>query len=299
MAGKRIRLSSTIALGIAFCLAQPGWPTGEGHALAAGLTAEDMGRARQARQLYKEGDYEAAAKIYSDLSSARPDMLVFTRNLGACYYYLRRPEPALSNLREYLQRARELTPDDRGEVERWIAEMEQLRDQTAAPARVPPAVEVPPAPVLQPSSPARATLGTAPAASPVAVATPTAPLVEVVPPEPAAAPATSGSGLRIAGIACGAVGLAAIGTAIYFYTRATSLSDTVSSSDAPRASDFKSGKNAETMQWVFYGVGGAALATGAGLYYLGWRHGSDGQRSVAVAPMVGPGLAGLSAQGAF
>jgi len=103
--------------------------------------------------------------------------------------------------------------------------------------------------------------------------------------------------MRIAGIACGAVGLASIGTAIYFYTRATSLSDTITTSDSPSASDYQSGKTAQTMQWVFYSVGAAALATGSVLYYLGWRAADSGQ--TAVAPMVGPGFAGLAAKGAF
>jgi hypothetical protein len=135
-----------------------------------------------------------------------------------------------------------------------------------------------------------------PAANPPA-GTPTAPVAQADLSSPAATPVSSGSGLRIAGIACGALGLAAIGTGIYFYTRASSLSDKLSSSNSPSASDFKSGKNAETMQWVFYGVGAAALATGSVVYYLGWRAAASG--ATAVAPLVGPGFAGLSAQGAF
>jgi tetratricopeptide (TPR) repeat protein len=106
--------------------------------LAAGLSAKDNARARQARKLYKEGQYEEAAKVFSNLSLDYPDKLVFTRNLGACYYYLRRPDPALSNLREYLQRSQDITPQDRREVEGWIAEMETLRSQAApTPTAVP------------------------------------------------------------------------------------------------------------------------------------------------------------------
>ena len=298
MARTLTRLSPRIAIGTLLCLTQPAWPACQGRALAAGLTAKDTAKAKQARQLYKQGKYEDAAKIFSDLSSEHPDMLVFTRNLGACYYYLRRPEPALSNLREYLQRGQHVTPDDRSEVERWIAEMEQLRAQTAmppavmppasatSPVTVSPAGAAPPA-VPPPQSPAgpspatavpvppppEATPGPPPTANPPAIA-PTASVERSIPSSPGATPVSSGSGLRVAGIACGALGVAAIGTAIYFYTRATSLSDRISSSDTPSAADFKSGKNAETMQWVFYGVGTAALATGSVLYCLGWRRGS-------------------------
>jgi hypothetical protein len=108
----------------------------------------------------------------------------------------------------------------------------------------------------------------------------------------------SGHGLRVAGIVCGAAGLASLGTAVYFYSRAVSLSTKVSNSDAPD-SDYRSGKNAETMQWVFYSVGAGALVTGSILYYLGWRSPAAGPTATAVAPMFGAGVAGLAAQGTF
>ena len=297
MARTLTRLSSSMAIGTLLCLAQPVWPAGQGCALAATMTAKDTARAKQARQLYKEGRYEDAAKIFSDLSSEHPDLLVFTRNLGACYYYLRRPEPALSNLREYLHRGQDVTPDDRSEVERWIAEMEQMRTQPATPAAAGPAVVASPG---QPPAPVPTTAEVPPATLPAANLPPVTPptsAAEAVSSGPVDAPVSSGSRLRIAGIACGALGLVSIGTAIYYYTRASALSDRITSSKAPSASDFKSGKNAETMQWVFYGVGAGALATGSVLYYLGWRASLPG--ATAVAPMVGPGFAGLSAQGAF
>ena len=128
MARSLARLSWAIPITFAFCLSVP---LSTEPAFAAALNAKDNSQARQARQLYKEGHYEDAAKILSRLSLDHPDKLVFTRNLGACYYYLRRPEPALSNLREYLQRSQNITPEDRREVEGWIAEMERLRSQSA------------------------------------------------------------------------------------------------------------------------------------------------------------------------
>ena len=136
-----------IVIGCALCLSLP---ICEGRAQAAGLSAKDTAKAKQARQLYKAGNYEAAAEIFLRLSNDYPDMLVLTRNLGACYYYLHRPEPALSNLREYLERAQDITAEDRREVEGWIAEMEKLRNQMAAsiaPVSPPPPVasSVPPA----------------------------------------------------------------------------------------------------------------------------------------------------------
>jgi hypothetical protein len=123
------KLSLAIVISSALCLSLP---ICEGYVLAATLSAKDTARVKQARQFYKEGQYEDAAKIFSSLSIDYPDKLVFTRNLGACFYYLRRPEPAISNLNEYLKRSGDILEDDRSEVEGWIAEMVKLRDKNAA-----------------------------------------------------------------------------------------------------------------------------------------------------------------------
>jgi hypothetical protein len=291
------RVSLGIAIGSALCLF---FQICEGRASAAPVTTEDSTKAKQARQFYKEGQYEDAAKLFSSLSIEYPDKLVFTRNLGACYYYLHRPEPALSNLREYLKRKVHIAQDDRTEVEGWIAEMEKLRDQTAAAASAAPAAVAEPPPVAVPAAaPAVVAAPALPAADAPIAPAPAVPATASAAGAVAPSPVTTsaGQGMRIAGIACGAVGLASIGTAVYFYTRATSLSDKVTNSDAPSPSDHRDGKNAQTMQWVFYSVGAAAVATGSVLYSLGWR--DSASSATAIAPMVGPGLAGLSAQGAF
>src|ERR1017187_7162597 len=181
------RFSLAIATGSALCLC---FPIREGRALAAALAAKDSAKAKQAQQFYKEGQYEDAAKIFTELSGEYPD------------------------------RGKNIAEKDRPEGEGWIAEMEKLRDQTAAAAVVaaPPATITPaPAPVTPPPA-------AAPPMPPAPVTAPAVAAVETVPSSPDSP--TAGHGMRIAGIACGAVGLASVGTAIYFYTRATSLSDT-------------------------------------------------------------------------
>jgi len=205
MARTLTRLSLAIAIGSALCVLMP---MCTGRALAAGLAAKDAAKAKEAKQLYKAGRYEPAAEIFLRLSIDYPDTLAFTRNLGACYYYLRQPEPALSNLREYLRREQGISADDRGEVEGWIAEMEKLREQLAAissdasavrAAPVPAAV-APPSSVPQPALPPPAApsppvaLSMAPP-TPEPLAAPPAPPADH-PPEPsapAAAPVLSAS----------------------------------------------------------------------------------------------------------
>ena len=158
------KLSMVVVLSGALGLSQVMFPA---CAQAGTLTAKDNTRAKQARQLYKEGQYEDAAKIFSSLSIDYPEKLVFTRNLGACYYHLRRPEPAISNLREYLRRSQEIEAEDRGEVEGWIAEMEKLRDQAIAPPIPAPAVQAAPAPTPVPA-PAPVAVAPTPATPPAA-----------------------------------------------------------------------------------------------------------------------------------
>jgi hypothetical protein len=107
-------------------------------ALAAGLDQKGKADAKEATRLFKQGQYEEAAQIFARLSVDYPDMEIFERNLGACFYYLGKPEPALSNLRRYLGRRKDIAPDDKAVVDRWIDEMEKLRAQNAA-ASLPPA----------------------------------------------------------------------------------------------------------------------------------------------------------------
>jgi hypothetical protein len=156
--------------------------------LAAEMDKKGKSDAKEAMRFYKEGNYEDAAKLFVRLSISYPDMLVFVRNLGACYYYLRRYEPALSNLRDYLHRKTDIAADDRAEVSGWIGEMERLRDQgaTAAAPPAPASAPVPaPAPVPVPSAPAAPP---APAPAPIAAPAP----APAAPEAPVAAPPAQG-----------------------------------------------------------------------------------------------------------
>jgi tetratricopeptide (TPR) repeat protein len=155
-------------------------PAATRSAQAAEMDKKAKAEAKEAMRLYKEGRYEDASKIFLKLSIEHPDMLVFVRNLGACFYYMRRFEPALSNLRDYEHRKKDISPDDHAEVARWIAEMERLRDQAAATAA--------------PTAPAATTTASAPAAAPaVTAAAPAVPSPVDAPAAAVAPPATPAS----------------------------------------------------------------------------------------------------------
>jgi tetratricopeptide (TPR) repeat protein len=241
-----------------------------------------------ATRLYDIREYDKALVEYKSAYLAQPDP-AFLFNIGQCHRKLGQNQQALNFFQEYLKKA---SPDDpnRSQVEARIRDIEAEAKLQAEAAQAAAAATPAPAPEVVPPAPTPATAAVA--------ATPTAPAASVEQAVPVnTTPEGSGRGLRIAGIACGAAGLASVGIGIYYYTRARSLSDRVTNSQNPKASDDQAGRDAQTMQWVFYGIGAGALATGTVLYLLGWPTKESG-RTVAV-PMVGPGLAGISAQGTF
>ena len=303
-------------------------------AAAAGLDKKSSADAKKATQLYKQGSYEEAAAVFLQLSIDNPGMPVFVRNLGACYYYLRRPDPALSNLREYLVKKKDVTPEDRAEVEGWIAEMDQLRQHGSAPAAaalpvapMPPAyAPAPPAaPVVMPETP--------PAAPPQAPFAPApsynAPQPQYASPQPQysspqpqysspqpqySSPATapppalgsnvataqvpppveSGSGVKTAGWVVGGVGVAGLVFGGVFSYLASSNYSDIEKKYDPGKKS--DGDNYAIAQWVCYGVGAAAIVTAVILLATGK---DTSPKSVVLAPTVGPGIAGAALTGSF
>jgi hypothetical protein len=122
--------------------------------------------------------------------------------------------------------------------------------------------------------------------------------VSDAPPTPSANPSTMRH-LRLAGVVCASAGLVSLGAGVYYWTRATSLSDSANKATAYNQADYDQGKRAETMQWIFYSVGAVAVVTGATLYLYGRGSPSANKSTVSLAPVVGPGAAGLLAHGAF
>jgi serine/threonine-protein kinase len=107
----------------------------------------------------------------------------------------------------------------------------------------------------------------------------------------AAAPSAPGSSLRVAGLVTGGAGIVALGLGTYFGLHAKSLSDQqhgLTEFDPGLVSD---GNAANRNAILSFTIGGAALAAGGVLYYLGVRAG----REVVVTPTV----AGVAVGGRF
>ena len=244
-------------------------------------------------RLYDIREYDKALLEYKSAYLAQPDP-AFLFNIGQCYRKLGQNAEALNFFQQYLKKAPPNDPNRR-QVEARLRDIENEARLKAGAAETAPA-PLTPVPNLPPPAPAPA-----PASPPATPALPpaAAAVEEAAPVSAAAQPSHPGRGLRIAGIACGAAGLASIGIAIYYYTQARSFSDKVNNSPTPQASDDQAGRDAQSMQWVFYSVGAGVLATGALLYWLGWPSTDTGRSLAGVTPMVGPGMAGISAQGVF
>jgi hypothetical protein len=91
-------------------------------------------RELSARQLFAVGKYTEALEIYGKLfaETAHPTYL---RNVGRCYQNLGEADKAISSFREYLRQAKDLPPDQRALIERYIREMQDLKRQQEAARR--------------------------------------------------------------------------------------------------------------------------------------------------------------------
>jgi tetratricopeptide (TPR) repeat protein len=160
-------------------------------------------RELDARKEFAAGRYEAALDIFAKLyaETLHP---VYLRNVARCYQNLKQPDRAITSFREYLRKAKNVTPADRAEVEGYIKEMEDLqKQQEAAAAAKPPANPVAPVTPL-------------PAAAPPPPQADRPPAV-VVQAAPAAAPSQESSPIyarwwfwaAVAGVVAAGVGVAA------------------------------------------------------------------------------------------
>ena len=101
------------------------------------------------------------------------------------------------------------------------------------------------------------------------------------------------SGRKVAAWVLGGVGVAALATGgVFSYLASTNFSDIEKKYDSSKDSQ---GKTYATLQWVGYGVGGAAIVTAVILLVTG----NNTPSSVVLVPSVGPSLAGAALSGTF
>jgi len=145
-------------------------------AVARPVAAEVDRREMKAREDFGAGRYQDALDIFVKLYAEKlhPNYL---RNIGRCYQNLGDPDKAISSFREYLRKAKNVTPDERSEVEGYIKEMEDLKKQREQAAAPPP---------VEPLPSARTPVATTPPAAVTVPATPPPSLTLHNPPPPPA-----------------------------------------------------------------------------------------------------------------
>jgi hypothetical protein len=221
-----------------------------GALLATAVRVEAAPRSREqreaeARKHCAAGRVEAGIEILAELLTeySHPNYIY---NQGRCYQQNGRAEQAIPRFKEYLRAAQDISADERERVERFIKELE-AEVQAAAPA--------------VPTPPPAETGTTAPTEPPAVPAEKPAPpeVTRTAPPPPRSA------GLRTAAIALGVVSLAGLATGVVSTLQVQSLEKEAETARVGGITAVKLGQNREkartyeTLQWVGYGVGGAAL----------------------------------------
>jgi tetratricopeptide (TPR) repeat protein len=233
---------------------------------------------RQAKRACLNGDYAKGVQLLTDLFIDSNDP-TYLFNQGRCYEQNNRYEEAIGRFREFLRKIGRDTDADKADAvsaEKHITDCEKLLGHKVAEPG-------PPAPAPQPAEPQPVQPTTPP---------PQTPVIETVASAPSAA-SPAGGGLRVAGIVIGAVGVAALAAGLVLNLKTNSMVDDVQ--NRYDGGTLSSSKDYKTMSLIGYGAGGACLAGGILLYYLGTRAGSQ----VTAAPAVAQGTAGIVLSGGF
>jgi hypothetical protein len=212
-------------------------------------------------------------------------------NQARCYEQNGKPDEAILRFREYLRKLGNPPAEEKADVERHIADCQAMKAEQAgsAPSALPEPPTIPAVPVPAETA--------APAPSP-------GPSETLESRKPETPTNERGSTLRTAGIVTAAIGGATLVTGIVFSLETRSIRNEVSSDNSRQTYDRNKddrGRLFSNLQWVGYGVGGAALAGGAVLYYLGYRAGQSSapSGSLSLVPMASPGLAGALLVGSY
>src|SRR6185295_47886 len=111
-----------------------------------------------ARQAFAAGRYDEAIELFAKLYAETLNP-IYLRNIGRCHQKKRQPDKAIDAFRDYLAKGRGITAAERKEIQGYIREMEELRDEEAKRAQAP---QPQPPPAQQEQAPPVQPLGTQP-----------------------------------------------------------------------------------------------------------------------------------------
>lgn len=272
-----MRLMSTVALLASLATIASASP----YAEAAGKPEKRTSMEKAAKKACITGDVRKGIDILGDLFVDTNDA-TYIFNQARCFEQNHHWGDALDRFKEYLRKVPNLPTADKANVDRHIADCQAEQDKLAP---QPTAAIAAPAPIpaaAAPAPPASETIDL--------MARPTPPAVEQHP----------GSRLRPAGIVTASVGVLALASGLLCNLQANSLAKDLSGTTYDRGKA-STRDTYVTLGWFGYGVGAAALATGATLFFLGEHSGTtaDSATAVSLTPVLAPGLASLSLRGSY
>jgi tetratricopeptide (TPR) repeat protein len=259
----------------------------------AGPTAKEKAKAselvKQAIAKSQGGDHDVAVGLYEDAYKIIPQPLLLS-NIGSEYQALGKPVEALKYFCKYIE------ADPTGSnISFATAQAKTLYIELGGVTTVEDADVC--KPIVKPPPPAPPE----PAVETTKPAPPEGAIVADPPRETAKA-----SPLRWAGIGVGVVGVAMVGTGIYFGTQASDISDQITNHDPTVAWPSNIGEleddgaSYENKQIGFLIGGGVAVAAGVAMYFLGAPKASaEGTASLSLAPVATPDTLGFAAAGRF
>jgi len=248
------------------------------------LAQQQDPREIQARTDCLTGKVEAGVALLAELFATTGNSN-FVYNQARCYEQNARPEEAINRFREYLRVAKDLSPADKADVDRHIAECHELQAEQQKKlmgATLPVASSAP----AQQAVSAPAHPGTAAVAG------------ETAPP----AHGQRGPGLRITGRVILGLGLAAVGTGVVFSVLVSNTRQQMEDNSKKKVYDASldsRGRSYDTWQWVCYGTGAGLLAVGVILRLIDYAADKRAAMSVALVPSLAPGQGGLALKGSF
>jgi hypothetical protein len=276
---------------VAFALLIVPWLFAPAAAQAASRQAQDSRQAQEkaARKACLSGDNATGISILSDLFIDTKDP-TYIFNQARCFQQSKRYDDAIARFQEYLRAAPNVDVADKAAAERHIADCQDLiAKQTGQPApTVAPTAVIPTSDVHQQSSP------------PIQAAATTLSTSTLVagPANPQTLPA-SGSGLRVAGITTASVGAATLVAGVLLNLKVNSMASDLETYGSYTDNKESQRKTYETLGWISYSVGGACVAAGTLLYYLGLRSESHASISTSLVPVFAPDRAGAAIGGTF
>jgi tetratricopeptide (TPR) repeat protein len=237
---------------------------------------------RRGTRAYDLGRFLEAASEYEKAYEAKESPALLY-NLGQAYRGAGEHQKALNAYRAYLRNAPEAT--NREEVTHFIEALRHTLEVQKA------TTEKPPVGTLPEPRPSTTSATTTNAAPPVAIVAP--------PPKPRAPDLHElalGRKLRIAGIAVGAFGVAALATGGVFAGLTANINHQLNQPASSMPTYNKSlearGRTDQSLETAGFVVGGAALAAGVATLVVGTQ--KLERNRFALAPLVGPGRVGAS-----